>query len=269
MPPLLPTIPVIALSAGAPAEHNSAVRIAIGQHGRDHDGVEFARDVQALAFRRASETERPAERSIGSGRDCRVAAARGRVMLTRLSGGRIIDPANGSERVGDLFIDDERIVAEPQGRSRRSDLRCFRQNRHGRRHRHPFAYCRRQREYRASAPAGNASGPCAAALRSAAFDGALVHVRDRLSLRQDGVHHRGRARRVAASRSARASRAGRHADHRQGGAGGARQRRFPALDAARGRERKRRRRLCRGDAHRHARARHQMHQCGRRDRVQV
>ena len=37
-------------------------------------------------------------------------------MLTCLRGGRIIDPANGGERVGDLFIEGERIVAEPLGR---------------------------------------------------------------------------------------------------------------------------------------------------------
>src|SRR5437588_4980279 len=38
-------------------------------------------------------------------------------MLTCLRGGRIIDPANKGERVGDLFIEDERIVAQPAGRT--------------------------------------------------------------------------------------------------------------------------------------------------------
>jgi formylmethanofuran dehydrogenase subunit A len=38
-------------------------------------------------------------------------------MLTCLRGGRIIDPANKGERVGDLFIEDERIVAQPPGRT--------------------------------------------------------------------------------------------------------------------------------------------------------
>jgi dihydroorotase-like cyclic amidohydrolase len=41
-------------------------------------------------------------------------------MLTCLRGGRIIDPANGGERVGDLFIEGERIVAEPLGRKAKS-----------------------------------------------------------------------------------------------------------------------------------------------------
>ncbi|MEA2877469.1 MAG: formylmethanofuran dehydrogenase subunit [Hyphomicrobiales bacterium] len=38
-------------------------------------------------------------------------------MLTCLRGGRIIDPANGGERTGDLFIEDERIVAQRAGRT--------------------------------------------------------------------------------------------------------------------------------------------------------
>jgi formylmethanofuran dehydrogenase subunit A len=37
-------------------------------------------------------------------------------MLTCLRGGRIIDPANGGGRTGDLFIEDDRIVAPPVGR---------------------------------------------------------------------------------------------------------------------------------------------------------
>jgi hypothetical protein len=35
------------------------VHITIGQHGRDHDGVDFARETQSLAWRRAS---RPSDR---------------------------------------------------------------------------------------------------------------------------------------------------------------------------------------------------------------
>jgi formylmethanofuran dehydrogenase subunit A len=38
-------------------------------------------------------------------------------MLTCLKGGRIIDPANGGARVGDLFVEDERVVAPPVGRA--------------------------------------------------------------------------------------------------------------------------------------------------------
>ena len=41
-------------------------------------------------------------------------------MLTCLRGGRIIDPANKGERIGDLFIEDERIVAQPPGKRNQS-----------------------------------------------------------------------------------------------------------------------------------------------------
>src|SRR5262245_55503955 len=36
-------------------------------------------------------------------------------MLTRITGGRVIDPANGRDDVGDIWIRDERIVAPPDG----------------------------------------------------------------------------------------------------------------------------------------------------------
>src|SRR5262249_10334736 len=36
-------------------------------------------------------------------------------MLTRLAGGRVIDPANGRDAVGDSFIRDGRIIDEPAG----------------------------------------------------------------------------------------------------------------------------------------------------------
>ncbi|MEA2833053.1 MAG: formylmethanofuran dehydrogenase subunit [Methylobacteriaceae bacterium] len=38
-------------------------------------------------------------------------------MLTCLRGGRIIDPVGGDTRVGDLFIGDDRVVAQPPGRT--------------------------------------------------------------------------------------------------------------------------------------------------------
>jgi formylmethanofuran dehydrogenase subunit A len=37
-------------------------------------------------------------------------------MLTLLKGGRIIDPYNGRDEIGDLWIEDGRIIAAPQGR---------------------------------------------------------------------------------------------------------------------------------------------------------
>ena len=38
-------------------------------------------------------------------------------MLTRITGGRVIDPAQGRDAVGDVWIEDERIVAPPEGRA--------------------------------------------------------------------------------------------------------------------------------------------------------
>ncbi len=37
-------------------------------------------------------------------------------MLILLKGGRIVDPVNGRDEIGDLWIEDDRIVAAPQGR---------------------------------------------------------------------------------------------------------------------------------------------------------
>ncbi len=42
-------------------------------------------------------------------------------MLTRISGGRIIDPTTGRDEIGDLWIEDQRIVAAP---GRAADLDC-------------------------------------------------------------------------------------------------------------------------------------------------
>jgi formylmethanofuran dehydrogenase subunit B len=60
LPALPPRIPVVALSAGQPARNDVRVQITVGQPGRDHDGVDFARETQSLVWRRAShETELP------------------------------------------------------------------------------------------------------------------------------------------------------------------------------------------------------------------
>ena len=36
-------------------------------------------------------------------------------MLIRIKGARILDPANGRDEVGDLWVRDEQIVAPPRG----------------------------------------------------------------------------------------------------------------------------------------------------------
>ena len=78
-------------------------------------------------------------------------------MLIRLSGGRVIDPANRRDEIGDLWIRERRIVDAAARRTPDANPRRLRQDRHGRRHRHPFPYRRRQCEYGAAAAARKAS----------------------------------------------------------------------------------------------------------------
>ncbi len=37
-------------------------------------------------------------------------------MLTCLSGGHVVDPVNGTNAVGDVYFEDGRVVARPDGR---------------------------------------------------------------------------------------------------------------------------------------------------------
>jgi formylmethanofuran dehydrogenase subunit B len=55
LPALPPRIPVIALSAEQSARSDVKVQITTGRHGRDHSGVDFARETQSLVGRRVSE----------------------------------------------------------------------------------------------------------------------------------------------------------------------------------------------------------------------
>jgi formylmethanofuran dehydrogenase subunit B len=65
LPAWTPRIPVIALSAEQSASKGVKVQIAIGQHGRDHDGVDFERATQSLVWRRASyATQLPSAASV-------------------------------------------------------------------------------------------------------------------------------------------------------------------------------------------------------------
>ena len=91
-----------------------------------------------------------------------IAAERRRAMtLVKLAGGRIVDPANKRRgEVGDLYIRDGRIVADP-GAGVRIDqsYRPRRPHRHGRRHRHPQPCRRRQGQSRAHADDRGPSRP--------------------------------------------------------------------------------------------------------------
>jgi formylmethanofuran dehydrogenase subunit B len=53
LPALPPQLSVVALSADQSAKHDAKVHISIGRHGREHDGVDFARETQSLVWRRA------------------------------------------------------------------------------------------------------------------------------------------------------------------------------------------------------------------------
>lgn len=65
LPAWTPRIPVIALSAEQSASDDVKVQISIGRHGRDYDGVDFARETQSLVWRRASDaTQLPSAASV-------------------------------------------------------------------------------------------------------------------------------------------------------------------------------------------------------------
>jgi formylmethanofuran dehydrogenase subunit B len=55
LPPWASSVPLVALSAATDAPSAAKVHITIGQHGRDHDSVGFARETQSLAWRQASD----------------------------------------------------------------------------------------------------------------------------------------------------------------------------------------------------------------------
>ncbi len=112
-------------------------------------------------------------------------SARSAAMLTRIAGGRVIDPANRPRRHR-RRLDARRPHRRRAGRrdARRRDPRRHRQDRHGRRDRHPFAYRRRQREHGAAAAAGASPRSAPRAGRHAAVECRLVDLRDRLPLRR-------------------------------------------------------------------------------------
>ena len=78
-------------------------------------------------------------------------------MLTRITGGEIIDPVNGRSARATSGSGTRRSSSAPRRRQRRPDLRRFRLHRHGRRDRHPLPYRRRQCEHGAAAPAGSST----------------------------------------------------------------------------------------------------------------
>ncbi len=213
------TPPTIALTGqGAGFRPAPRVQIQVGRPGVDHACVQHSASTGTLVAVEAS-----APSGIVSVADAiaRIAAAlpgHGRApMLTRLAGGRVIDPANRRDAVGDIWMRDGRIVAAPHGRARRRDLRCRRQDRDGRRHRYPLAHRRLEREQCAAA-AARISGRGAGRSRHAMGWHRLDGPGDRQPLCRHGIYHGRRAGGLAAACLASPSRADRHPDHRQGDA---------------------------------------------------
>ena len=189
-------------------------------------------------------------------------------MLTRIAGGRVLDPANGRDEIGDLWLEGERIVAAPpDGRADESfdASGCIVMAGAIDIHSHiAGANVNTARLLLPEQHRAHAARPAATPLSNAGWS---TFETGRLYA-ADGLHHRGRARDLAASRAARASGARRHADDRQGDPRHSRQRRFrPVADARRRRAGgdPRSRRL---DAAVHQGAGAEGHQCRRRRGLQ-
>ena len=91
------------------------VRIAVGRPGVDHDAVMHSSDAGTLVAATAS--ARSGAPSVAEALE-RIGALPRRgersAMLTRIKGAHIVDPANGADEIGDLWIRDDTIVAAPQ-----------------------------------------------------------------------------------------------------------------------------------------------------------
>ncbi len=111
-PPWPPGPPSIVL-AGSALDFTPHVQIAVGTPGRDHAALLHAPELGALAHRGGEPGIRCRNHGGDPARHCRP----GRTMLTRLAGGRVVDPANSRDAIGDLWFEDGRIVAPPQGRT--------------------------------------------------------------------------------------------------------------------------------------------------------
>ena len=113
-------VPMIALT-GARASFRPAprVHIEVGRPGTDHDAVEHLPATATLVPVAADEAKR-GHLGRRRGRPYRLGVAdrRSMAVLTRIKGGRVIDPANGRDAIADIWIRDGRIVDAPAGRHR-------------------------------------------------------------------------------------------------------------------------------------------------------
>ncbi len=136
-------------------------------------------------------------------------------MLIRLSGGRVIDPANGRDGIGDLWIRDDRIIDPPNETPDVVHDVTGKIIMAGAIDIHSHIAGGNVNTARLLLPEHHRAH-ARAARDDAAVDRRLVDLRDRLPLRGDGLYNGRRAGRDAASCAARASRTGRYSDHRQG-----------------------------------------------------
>ncbi len=107
-----PTIALTGHDAGFRAP--PLVHIAVGRPGVDHAGVEhlsLTGTLAAIGATQPSDTISVAD--VDFPHYCRVAGSA--AMLTSIAGGRVIDPANGRDGIGDVWMRDGRIIDAPQG----------------------------------------------------------------------------------------------------------------------------------------------------------
>ncbi len=95
---------------------DAAVEIAIGRTGVDHGGVVYQPRLAALASVSASTAGALPSAACVLARDHGGASA----MLTRLRGGRVVDPTRDVDAVEDVWFEDGRIVPTP-GPARSAD----------------------------------------------------------------------------------------------------------------------------------------------------
>ncbi len=118
-PPWSRDVPTVTLGpAGAGKERG--LFIAVGRPGVDHDAVEFFAGRRLPDAAPGQRRQRRADSRRGRRSDRRQDFG-GKLVLTRLHGGHVVDPATGTDKVADVWFENGRIVA-PDGRPADSDI---------------------------------------------------------------------------------------------------------------------------------------------------
>ena len=106
---------MIALAKTAEPVPGAAITIAIGEAGVDHDAVVYSSRTGTSLRSRREPHRNCRRRLLSSARSPAMFRWGGIAMLTKISGGEIVDPVNGRLGKGDLWIRDEKIVEPPAG----------------------------------------------------------------------------------------------------------------------------------------------------------